>query len=261
MPEFEHPSLFRLKVWLAGDDPDSQLSEHLKHCAKCKEQLDHLSQKQQLFLAQEDPAQFVNRIWPPSPEPSPRRLRPQEKMRMPWWGWWGIASAATAALALLFVPRLISPPLPGPQAGDEIRIKGPALQLKAIVQPRGGQQYSKASRIKVSPNMELGLELDLKSPMRVMAGFLDENNKWISLIDEQRLLPGTHFGKGMLTIKEKPSSGWLIAGSPAKIRHIIRESKNRSPQQVRGILQQHSSSITLIPVLAQAPSSTDASAP
>ncbi len=209
----EHPNPFRLESWFAGS-PDPEVEAHVASCGACRAHVESLSAENAVFLAEQDPAEFVRQVRAAA-EPEPAKAWPR-------WLALGLPALLAGAIALFIALPTTVPISPAPTGNpdtDRVRFKG-SFGL-AIYVLRDGEQSRHTGRVTLRTGDRLRFELTLEQRRTVSVGVRFGAEQQL-LVDAEEHGPGRIFvGKG-LKVSGKVEPGLLFAGDPARVAAVLR---------------------------------------
>lgn len=214
----DHPPSYLLEEVAAGAG-DSQTEKHVGRCEACREYVARMRRAADEFAATEPSAeQFADRV-----AAGGRASRRSGLIAV------GSAVALIAAAAAVFMilrpaeepvgqVAMVTATSTATNVLDDpegVRFKG-APQL-AVVRERGGQQERLSAQAGIRPWDRLRVEVSVDALTLLEVGVLSENGEWVTLLPPTKLAPGTHLTPQAVRFDDRPSSGWVLAGTPEAV--------------------------------------------
>ncbi len=211
MSESTHPSAVALEGWYAERAP-AEVGDHVGGCEQCQTYIQQLEEARAAFLKDEPAAAFLRR-----PAIGAELNRPAATPRVRWWLALLPALAAAALVAFFMRPPGLPIEVPYTDTPDVIRFMGSTRISVAL--KRGGVQTTMSGALELRPADAFRVRLTLAEPGKVTVGVLEENGTWTPLLDAVELPAGQHWATDeALIVDNSPTSGWILAGAPAKVR-------------------------------------------
>jgi hypothetical protein len=211
----QHPHAQRLDALAAGDD-DPEASAHVAECEACSKYVGALGAAAAEFAA----------------HPPPRKVVPLR--RHPLRAAVALIPALAVAAVFLFViqgkPLLPTEGPPEPSSIAETRFKG--LGQLAVVRERDGRQERFTGTVPTRPADRLRVEIGVGSQTTLTVALLEEDGSFLVLLRPRALEPGTYHSEKAALLDERPTLGWIIAGTPEAVEQA---RQSRSFEQVLAI--------------------------
>jgi hypothetical protein len=113
----------------------------------------------------------------------------------------------------------------------DTRFKG--LGQLAVVRERDGEQERFTGNVLTRPLDRLRVEVGVASPAMLTALLLEEDGSFVVLLHPRRLETGTHLSEQAARLDERPTSGWILAGTPEEVERARQTRDFRNVSMLR----------------------------